>query len=85
MTTSIKALEQYRALQAFERNCERLHFEILMNTPRRHLDVLLELLRTLLPLCGSNQLVAAYGKRVDRLERIVAGRHNLRLAGGNTP
>lgn len=80
-----RLLEQYHNREAFERNVERLNFELAMGSPRRHLDVLLELLRTLLPLCGDNSLVTSnYTERLERLERIVAGRHNLRIAGGTT-
>lgn len=54
-----------------------------MGTARRHLDVLVELLRTLLPSLGDNVLRTQFETRLCEAERLVRTRHNLRLVKGN--
>lgn len=70
---------QHLAERAFERNASRLRLELSMGTPRRHLDVLLELLRTLLPETGGTVLTAQYRAELVELETLVFSRSNLRL------
>jgi hypothetical protein len=72
-------LKQHRAQQAFERNLGRLRLELRMGTPRRHLDVLVELLETLLPDCGHTRLTDHYRTELHAAKTEVARRSNLRL------
>ena len=72
---------EFAAIDMCERNFERLSFELSVGAPRRYLDVLVELLhwvvdRDLQP----TALRDRYRERLARMERIIAGRHNLRLA-----
>lgn len=72
-------LRQYRAQQAFARNIGRLWLELRLGTPRRHLDVLVDLLETLLPECGKTQLGECYRAELYAAKLQVAQRSNLRL------
>lgn len=65
--------------EAIERNLDRLKFELRMGTARRHLDVLTELIRTLLAGLPATALRDAYTQKLTLAERMVATRHNLRL------
>jgi hypothetical protein len=72
-------LRQHRAQQAFERNLGRLRLELRMGTPRRHLDVLVELLDALLPECGKTQLTDCYRAELHAAKTQVSQRSHLRL------
>jgi hypothetical protein len=74
-----KHYRQHAAGSAFERNASRLRLELSMGTPRRHLDVLVELLRVLVEETGGTQLTARYRAELADLERAVATRSNLRV------
>lgn len=74
-----KHYRQYTAQSAFERNASRLRLELSMGTPRRHLDVLVELLRVLVEDTGGSQLTAQYRAELADLEAAVATRSNLRV------
>lgn len=76
-------LRQHHAQQAFERNAGRLRLELRMGTPRRHLDVLVELLEELLQDCGQGTLLTvSYRAELRDLKQDVATRGNLRLVRG---
>jgi hypothetical protein len=70
--------------EAIERNLDRLRFELSMGTARRHLDVLTELIRTLLAGLPATALRDTYQAKLDVAERMVACRHNLRIVKGRT-
>lgn len=72
-------LRQHRAQQAFARNMGRLWLELRMGTPRRHLDVLVELLDALLPECGDSRLSEHYRAELYSAKIQVSQRSNLRL------
>lgn len=72
-------LRQHRAQQAFQRNVAKLWLELRSGTPRRYLDVLVELCEALLPECGSSQLTNAYRSELAEAKRQVSQRSNLRL------
>lgn len=71
--------KQHQASQAFDRNASRLRLELAMGTPRRHLDILVELLETLLPDTGGSLVTEHYRQQLAQLKRDVANRSNLRL------
>lgn len=71
--------KQHQASQAFDRNSSHLRRELALGTPRRHLDVLVELLETLLPETGGSLVTEHYRQQLEQLKRDVAGRSNLRL------
>lgn len=71
--------KRHQACSAFERNASRLRLELSMGTPRRHLDVLLELLRTLVEETGGTIVTTQYRAELAELQRAVATRSNLRL------
>ena len=71
--------KQHRAQLAFERNLGRLRLELRMGTPRRHLDVLVELLDTLVSECGQTKLTECYRAELHAVKLLVAQRSNLRL------
>jgi hypothetical protein len=79
MRAAERQLLEHRCRETFQRNLERLHFEISMQTPRRHLDVLVELLDLLLPGCGDSVLRQSFGEQLERAKLIISTRHNLRL------
>lgn len=79
MSRHIRQLREYRAQQAFARNLGRLRIELRLGTPRRHLDVLVELLDALLPECGDTLLAASYRDELGRAKADVARRSHLRL------
>ena len=60
----------------------RLQLGLRLQDARRHLDVLLELLHTLLPSVGDNILRDQFEERLRDAERAVATRHHLRLVKG---
>lgn len=72
-------LRMHRAQQAFERNLGRLRLELRMGTPRRHLDVLVELCDALLPECGKSKLTECYRAELHAAKTLVSQRSNLRL------
>ncbi len=72
-------LRQHRAQRAFERNIGRLWLELRLGTPRRHLDVLVELLDALLPECGKTKLSDSYRAELHAAKLQVSQRSNLRL------
>lgn len=69
--------------EAIERNLDRLRFEISMGTARRHLDVLVEYLHTLIRGLPGTALRDTYAQKLAVCERMVASRHNLRLVKGH--
>jgi hypothetical protein len=71
--------KMHQASQAFDRNASRLRLELSMGTPRRHLDVLVELLETLLPETGGSLVTEHYKQMLAQLKADVASRSNLRL------
>lgn len=72
-------LKEHRAQRAFERNLGRLRLELRMGTPRRHLDVLVELLEALVPECGKSKLSEHYRAELHAVKLDVSQRSNLRL------
>jgi hypothetical protein len=80
---SISQYAEHQAQARFVRNLQLLELELQMGSPRRHLDVLVELLTLLLPLCGprngSNLLVSGYRAELDAIKHRVVTRSNLRL------
>jgi hypothetical protein len=76
---SARQLTEHRAQQAFARNIGRLWLELRLGTPRRHLDVLLELCDSLLRDCGKNQLADHYRVELHTARTQVSQRSNLRL------
>jgi len=83
---SSRQLAEHRAQQRFTANMRALHLELAESSPptaRRHLDVLVELLETLLPFCGQSVLTAAYRAELSEIRLRVAVRHNLRLIQGS--
>lgn len=81
----IKMRKEQAAREAFDRNLERLYFEIKMGTPRRHLDVLLEFLDSLVQETGDNLYTEHYGRLLAEAKRRVSTRTNLRLVRGAPP
>lgn len=71
--------QRHVASLAFERNASRLRLELSLGTPRRHLDVLLELLSTLVELTGGTQITAQYRAELAELDRAVKSRAHLRV------
>jgi len=82
MTRQERQLAERATLAAIERNFERLHFELSLNTARRHLDVLVELLTVLVRSLEPTQEREGLQRRLDRMNRMVAMRHHLRLVKG---
>lgn len=78
MSTSRKYSEHV-AQQRFERNIQLLQLELRMGTPRRHLDVLVELLEILVDQTGGSALTEVYRVQLSEAKRVVAGRSNLKL------
>lgn len=70
---------RHTAENAFERNASRLRLELSMGTPRRHLDVLVELLEVLVEQTGATLLTTQYREELTALKRLVATRSNVRL------
>jgi hypothetical protein len=71
--------KRHQACAAFERNASRLRLELTMGTPRRHLDVLLELLRTLVEETGGTLVTEQYRAELAQLQAAVHQRSSLRL------
>jgi hypothetical protein len=76
---SARQYAEHQAQLRFVRNVQLLELELQMGSPRRYLDVLLELLELLLPHCGASQLVTGYRAELDALKHRVVTRSNLRL------
>lgn len=73
-------LKAFRAQQAFERNLGRLRLELRLGTPRRHLDVLVELLEALLPDCGDGTLLTeSYRRALHAVRSQIALRSDERV------
>lgn len=72
-------LRQHRAQQAFARTIGKLWLELRLGTPRRHLDVLVELCDALLPECGGTQLTECYRAELGAAKRQVHAVSHLRL------
>ncbi len=70
---------EHKAQERFVRNMQLLDLELTMGSPRRHLDVLVELLELLVSQCGSSLLAETYRTELDHAKRRVITRHNLRL------
>jgi hypothetical protein len=73
---------QERARERFSRTLERLQTELSLGTPRRHLDVLVELAEAYLDQLDHTTLRAQFAERLDAARARVSTRHNLRLVGG---
>lgn len=71
-----RQLVERAAQEAFERNMLRLKNEIALGTAARHIDVLVELLESLLPDCGSSLLVESYRKQLADIKRGLASPTN---------
>jgi hypothetical protein len=80
-----RQLAERATVAALDRNFERLELELRLGTPRRHLDVLVEFLETLTRSLPPTKMRDAYQERLDRINRIVARRHHLRLVKGTNP
>jgi len=76
---SARHYTEHRAQERFTRNAQLLELELRCNSPRRHLDVLLELLGLLVEQCGSSVLAASYRVQLIELKQRVTTRSNLRL------
>lgn len=70
---------EHMAQVAFERHARRLRDELALGTPRRHLDVLVELLERLLADCGSTLLTDGYRRELAELGRLVSTRSHDRI------
>jgi len=70
---------EHVAQGAFARHARRLREELALGTPRRHLEVIVELLQKLLPDCGSNVLADHYRRELSELARLVARRSSDRV------
>lgn len=71
--------KRHCASLAFERNASRLRMELALGTPRRHLDVLLELLATLIEDTGGTALTTQYRAELAELQNAVKSRSHLRV------
>lgn len=67
--------DRYRAEKGFEENHSRLGLELAVGTPRRHLDILVELCEVYLRDCGDSELAVSYRNRLDRTKRLIEVRH----------
>jgi hypothetical protein len=76
---SARHYSQHQAQARFTRNMQLLELELAMGTPRRHLEVLIELLEQLVKQCGSSLLVDSYRIELDHAKHRVTTRSNLRL------
>lgn len=72
-------LREHRAQRAFERNIGKLWLELRAGTPRRHLDVLVELCAALLAECGKTKLTECYRAELHAAKHQVTQRSQLRL------
>jgi len=70
---------EHKAQQRFSRNMQLLDLELAVGTPRRHLDVLVELLEVLVEQCGNSIQTDAFRSELSHAKRRVASRGNLRL------
>lgn len=81
----MSAPRHYREHQAqarFERNMQLLDLELTLGTPRRHLDVLVELLEQLVEQCGGSLRTESFRAELAHAKGRVATRGNLRLLKG---
>jgi hypothetical protein len=76
---SARHYAEHRAQERFVRNAQLLELELEMRSPRRHLNVLLELLGLLVEQCGSSVLASTYRVQLIELKQRVTTRSNLRL------
>jgi hypothetical protein len=76
---SARQYAEHRAQERFVRNRQLLELELQMGSPRRYLEVLVELLELILPQCGSSVLAATYRTDLVALKHRVVTRSNLRL------
>ena len=76
---SARHYSEHKAQERFVRNRQLLVLELEMRSPRRHLDVLLELLELLVEQCGSSVLAFSYRAELLELKQRVMTRSNLRL------
>jgi hypothetical protein len=74
-----RQFKDHIAQQRFERNLQRLDMELNASTPRRHLDVLVELLELLVGGMPATLLAAANRQKLNAIKTRVATRPNLRL------
>jgi hypothetical protein len=72
-------LRQHRAQRAFTRTIAKLWLELRLGTPRRHLDVLVELCDALLSECGKSKLSECYRFELDKAKLQVTATSHLRL------
>jgi hypothetical protein len=70
---------EHKAAERFCRNMQLLALELTMGTPRRHLDVLVELLELLVEQCGNSIRTDAFRAELSHAKRRVDTRGNLRL------
>jgi hypothetical protein len=76
---SARQYAEHKAQERFVRNRQLLELELQMGSPRRYLEVLVELLELILPQCGSSVLTATYRTDLVALKHRVVTRSNLRL------
>ncbi len=69
--------DRYKAERGFEENYSRLGLELAVGTPRRHLDILVELCEVYLRDCGDTELATTYRTPLDRSKRLIEVRHVL--------
>lgn len=67
----------YKAEKGFEETYSRLGVELALGTPRRHLDILVELCEVYLRDCGGSELAVTYRDQLDRTKRLIEVRHVL--------
>lgn len=72
-------LRDHANQRGIERNLGQLRIELRAGTARRHLDVLVELIETLLRDCTQTVLTDCYRSELQDLKLQVSTRHNLRL------
>lgn len=76
---------EHRARQQFQRKLEQLRFELMVESPRRVLDYLIDHLEDLLIHIEATVLRDSFREQLERAKRQVSTRHNLRLVKGNQP
>jgi hypothetical protein len=69
--------DRYKAEKGFVESHDRLALELCLGTPRRHLDILVELCEVYLRECGDTELAANFRERLDRSKRVIEVRHVL--------
>jgi hypothetical protein len=71
--------KRYCGSRDFARNAVKLRIELKLGAPRRHLDVLVELLECNLRDAGDSQLAEQYAAELDQLKALVRGRSHLEV------